>query len=271
MVVVTMDVGNSAVTIMNDLKRHSTTNEYTYIYVLELLDELIEKSRIKVKNLTGPKALGLARATNKWERLREDIVKDMIKPSGSNISINPLLRKRRADVALAFSELYQRQRRKVRMLEESQSQNEAYDKIRYSIDSGVINLLKKYSMNVNIDDTTLDQLLYNPYSEQSRGSDQSQLQLGKLLHKYPLATEYLLRSLFVTASRVKSNETRMKCSKLVAIASLAAQIDLEYKADAQICGDESHEDRISACAKVKYSILLRLYVILSNLCTILIL
>lgn len=237
-------------TILDDLKRQSTTNEYTYVYVLELLDELIEKSKTRVKNLSGPKAVGLSRATNKWERLREEIFKHMIKASENSASLNPLLRKRRADIALTSSELYQRQRRKVRMLGNAGNRTEEYDKIRYSVESGVVNLLKKYSMNTNIDDGVLNQLLYNPYSDKSLGTEQSQEILGKLLHKYSLATEHLLRSLFVTSARIKSSEMRLKCCKLVAMAALAGQKDLKAQIDLDDSSDSVQEEQVSTMAKV---------------------
>jgi len=240
---------DSIETILDDLKRQSTTNEYTYVYVIELLDELIEKSKSKVKNLSGPKALGLARATNKWERLREDIFKHMIKASESTPSLNPLLRKRRADTALTSSDLHQRQRRKVRMIGKSENRTEEYDKIRYSVESGVVNLLKKYSMNTNIDDGVLNQLLYNPHSDKSLGTEQSQEKLGNLLRKYPLATEYLLRCLFVTSARIRSGEMKLKCCKLVAMASLTAEKDLKAQIDIEDGSVSIQEDQVSTMTK----------------------
>jgi hypothetical protein len=136
------------------------------------------------------------------------------------------------------------------MLGKSGSRTEEYDKIRYSVESGVVNLLKKYSMNTTIDDGVLDQLLYNPYSDKSAGIEQFHEKLGKLLHKYPLATEYLLRSLFVTSARIKSTEMRLKCCMLIAMAALAAQKDLKAQVDFDDTSSGIQEEPVSTMAKV---------------------
>ena len=192
------------------------------------MEELISRSKAKIKTLSGIKALGLTRATHKWERLREEIEDHMIKPqhnSDGGVSLNPLARKRRADIALTSSELYQQQRRKVRFSEQSNKSNGS-EQLRHSVQSGILSTLKKFSMNTSIDTTLADQLLYNPFSDKSLTDEQSRAQLGGLLHNNALSTEYLLRSLFVPGSRAKSTELKMKCSKLVAISVLAAQRDL---------------------------------------------
>ena len=258
---------NSAETIVNDLKRQSTTTAYTYIYVMELLDELISKSKAKASVSAlkgkGPQALGLARATHKWERLREDIMEHMIKPledSGAVSSFNPLSRKRRADLALTASEIYQRQRRRVRISNSAGKDGvgnggSKSDQLGYSVESGVIEALKKYSRNTTIDEALLDQLLYNPYTDKSMSPEQIQDKLGGLLYNHVLATEYLLRSLFLKKSRSKSDEMRMKCSKLISMSVLSAQKALESRARGEdaSAGDVIEVDPVASLSKVSFN------------------
>lgn len=195
---------------------------------IKLLNELIVRAKTKLKSISGPKRLGLSRATRKWERLREEIKEYMMKPQGG-ASLNPLSKKRRADISLTSSELYQRQRRRIRISNQANDKNgQANDKngserLQYSIESGILNALKKYSRDTNIDDSLVNQLLYNPYTDKSKGAEEAEAQLGTLLYGHSLSIEYLLRSLFLPTARVKSTEIRMKCSKLVAMAVIAAQ------------------------------------------------
>ena len=188
---------------------------------MQLLNELVTRARTKLKTLTGPKALGLARATRKWERLRENIEGHMIKPD-DNASQNPLSKKRRADIALTSSELYQQQRRKVRILNKSGNSNGS-ERLQYSVESGILNVLKKYSRNTSMDDKLADQLLYNPFTDKSMSTEQNEVKLGTLLCGQALSVEYLLRTLFLPSMRSKSNEMRMKCSKIAAMAVFAIQ------------------------------------------------
>ncbi len=188
---------------------------------IKLLNELIVRAKTKLKSISGPKRLGLSRATRKWERLREEIKEYMMKPQGG-ASLNPLSKKRRADISLTSSELYQRQRRRIRISNQANDKNGS-ERLQYSIESGILNALKKYSRDTNIDDSLVNQLLYNPYTDKSKGAEEAEAQLGTLLYGHSLSIEYLLRSLFLPTARVKSTEIRMKCSKLVAMAVIAAQ------------------------------------------------
>lgn len=208
--------------------------------------------------------MGLGRATHKWERLREEIKEHMIKPphnGSADTSLNPLSRKRRADVALASSELYQKQRRRIRISNQSNATNGS-ERLQYSVESGIVSSLKKYSMNTNIDDALADQLLYNPYTDKSLTAEQSQARLGNLLHSNALSTEYLLRSLFIPGVRAKSDEIKMKCSKLVAITVIAAQKNLAGMS----YNEEPQEgavgvDPVATMSKVSFSCSYNLYAI----------
>lgn len=248
---------NSADTIVNDLKRQSTTTAYTYIYVIELLDELISRSKIKSKGIKGAQGLGLVRATNKWERLREDIMAHMIKPSedSGGSSFNPLSRKRRADIALTASEIYQKQRRKTRISNggsEGGNGSSKSDQLGYSVESGVVEALKKYSRNTTVDETLANQLLYNPYTDKALSPTTIQDQLGDLLCNHALATRYFLHSLFLKKSRSKSNEMRMKSSKLVAMSVLSAQKNLKIRGNHKGAnvGDAIEVDPVASLSKV---------------------
>ena len=218
-------------------KNLSQLNTRSYSHFLnQLLDELIAKARIKSKTLAGAKRLGLLRAIHKWERLREEIEQHMMKPphvlGSNNTNINPISRKRRADIALTSSELYQKQRCKVRLSSLSSlggsgsgsGSGDVSEQLRLSVETGIVSMLKKACTGMRIDDTTLEQLLYNPYNKDpSRTPQQNQLLLGGLLAKHASSIEYLLRSLFVPKSRATKDETRLKCSKLVALAVMAEQ------------------------------------------------
>jgi len=251
-----MDVSlsTSIENIVNDLKRQCTSTEYTYIYVIEVLDELIARAKVKSKSLSGPKALGLLRAIQKWERLREEIEEHMIKPVNGN-TLNPLARKRRVDIALTSSELYQRQRRRIRLSRGNnkssnigssnglQTNVNSSEKLRYSVESGLVSTLKKYSMNVQMDAKLVEQLLYNPYKDKHLSAEENQKQLGHQLSQHSLGTQYLLRCLFLPGSRVKSPELKMKCSRLIALAVLATETELiEMIGDDKNSNDDNNVD-----------------------------
>jgi hypothetical protein len=218
------DVEDDSVEIMiHSLTKQSTSTGYTFVYVMEMLDELISRAKAKIKTIDEAQARGLIRAILKWQRIREEIQRDMIKPSSADF--NPLTKKRRADIAVISSDLYQHQRRKLR-LSNSLSANETTEGIKYSIDTGIVTMLKKFSMGTNLDEDLLNQILYNPNKNQNLSEYENNLLLGERLYNQPLVMEYLLKSLFVPSCRVKTTEMKMKCSKLVAMASLAVERDV---------------------------------------------
>ena len=203
--------------------------------------------------LSGPKALGLRRATRKWERLHEDIEEYMIKPQ-EKPSLNPLSRKRRADISLTSSELYQRQRRRVRISNQTKEDSNDSEGLQYSVQSGVLNALKKYSRNTSVEESLLDQLLYNPYVDKSVSAEEREKQLGELLCGHPLSVEYFLRSLFLPGARVKSHTIRVKCSKLVAMAVLAAQKEVVVRSHLNAAKIEAVEiDDVESLSKVRFN------------------
>lgn len=214
---------DSVESIVRGLTKQSTSTDYTFIYVMEMLDQLIRRAKAKIKTIDKAKAKGLTRAIQKWQRIREDIQRDMIKPSSADF--NPLTKKRRADIALISSDLYQNERQKLR-LSKSLSSNESSEGIHYSIDNDIVAMLKKFSMGTSLDEDLLNQLLYNPNKNQNLSEFENNVLIGERLYNQPLVMEYLLKSLFVPSCRVKTTEMKMKCSKLVAMATIAAQRDV---------------------------------------------
>ena len=165
-------------------------------------------------------------AIRKWERLTEDLQSAMIDPSSSGSS-TPLFRKRRLDVALTVSELHQRQRRRLRPVDDGDDddgdhhmlngENHA-DKRLATIETAVLNFLRRYSLGTQVDDRILDAML--PRNE--IGVDSSNI-VGKLLIKRPLSVKALLGYMFVPGQRVGATSTRNKCARLVALSVLAAE------------------------------------------------
>merc|ERR1712194_399352 len=89
-----MAVGGSVVDedVLNigmDVKRSCGSTSYTFIYTLELLEELIQKASIKCKTektKQNHRTIGLSRAIRKWERFKEDLIESMVVDSSSSSS-----------------------------------------------------------------------------------------------------------------------------------------------------------------------------------------
>jgi hypothetical protein len=221
------------------LIRTCTNTGYTYLYAQEILEDLLSRARAKSKSagISGAKMVGLTRAIHKWQYLKEQLEDCVLDPSAN---LNPLSKKRRADVALTVSELYQRPRRrfipsasaapeKERSIIASScgslvgSSNEPEAR-RYCLESGVLSLLKKHSMSVTMDDALAEQLLHNPYEEMN-----DEGRLGELLVKHPITVQMLLKSLFRAGSmsgKLKTVDLKLKCAKLIAAATLATEANL---------------------------------------------
>ena len=88
--------------LVNDLRRACTSTSYTYLYSLEVLKALEEKT----PNLADA-STHVRRAFRKWEFLKEDLESTMADPTASAAiaGSSPIFRKRRLDVALTMSEL----------------------------------------------------------------------------------------------------------------------------------------------------------------------
>jgi hypothetical protein len=138
----------------------------------------------------------------------------------------------------------------VRILNQTDDSNGS-EQLQYSVESGILNALKKYSRDTSIDDSLVNQLLYNPYTDKSKSTEECEAQVGTLLHGHPLSIEYLLRILFLPGVRVKSSEMRMKCSKLVAMAVVAAQKEVVDMSNIDISKIEAVEiETVASMSKV---------------------
>jgi len=230
------DSGNMS-SLVNDLKRSCTSTAYTYVYAMEILNELIVKAKSK-KNLTGTKRIVMNRGIRKWERLREELEEHLINSSANGTNL--LTRKRRAGIALTVSDLYQNQRRRLCPSDASTHQTSLRnkndsEKRKYSIEAGLMQLLKKQSaQSTTIDDSLADQLIHNPYETGNGNSafrEEEGGRLGHLLNSHPFSIKTLLRNLYVrrrgSIGRMKSIESNVKTSKLIAAAVLAAESNVK--------------------------------------------
>jgi hypothetical protein len=191
------------------------------------LHELVARAKEK-KFPEGPRAAGIRRAIQKWDKLREELEDTMVHPPESATSESPLQRKRRLDVALTITELHQRRRQRLMDIDDTSngvitSNNRQHrkalsheDTVNAAIDSAVLNLIKKHSLGIQIDEQLADQLLRSVNGKRER--------VGGLLLEHPSSVTALLVSLFQPGpSRMRSIQTRGKCARLVGLAVLAAE------------------------------------------------
>ena len=167
------------------------------------------------------------RAIRKWERLNEELQSAIMDPVAAAIGSTPLFRKRRLDVAMTISELYQRQRRRL-----VPSEDTKHDSIRArpnsqraQTESAVLEFLRRYSLGTQVDDRVLDEMLPKGLS-----GDSSNL-VGKLMIQRPLTVKALLGYLYKPGSqRVSSATIQNKCARLASMAVQAAQDEALAKA-----------------------------------------
>ena len=203
--------------LKNDLRRACTATSYTYLYSLEILRALEHRARVKAQGTLDP----ARRAFRKWEVLREDLENTMQDPTvaATFAKSSALFRKRRLDIALAINELHQRQRRRFA----PQSAAETVRNGLETLETALLNFLRRHATGVQVDDSVLDPLLPS-------GLDvaESSKSVGALLVKHPLAIRALLGCLFKPgASRVTSAVLKNKCGRLLALAVVASEDVLE--------------------------------------------
>jgi len=216
--------------LISDLQRTCTSTSYTYLYAMEVLGELISESNkmllIKDDKTTTSEATqhrkkSLEGAIRKWERLREELEDEMFKPQVTGTTFQ---RKRRLDVALTMSDLFQRKRRRVDPTRQQSHQNETTaallstdkDDNANTLDVALSQLLTKNSLGIPLDKDTIDNVLKFAYG----GSTD---RIGDLLIKHPTAVKALLGNLFCPSKRIRQLEIRLKCSRLVALAVTASE------------------------------------------------
>ena len=206
--------------LIADLRRTCTSTSFTYLYAMEVLRELLSKSNKLLSDKTKhPESFQAA--IRKWERLSEEIEDEMLKPQKSGTSFQ---RKRRIDVAITMSDLFQRKRRRVDprvTTGMSQQLNNgsaisSKDDLMNTLDDDISQLLTKNSLGIQIDKEVVDNVLKFAYG----GSTD---EIGNLLIKHPMAVSALLGNLFGPSNRIRQLDTRLKCSRLVALAVTASE------------------------------------------------
>lgn len=227
--------GSPMKSLIGDLRRTCTSTSFTYLYAMEVLRELISKSKNKLFEIQNNvnttsninhHAESLKAAIRKWERLREELEDEMLKMHTTGTTFQ---RKRRIDVAITMSDLFQRKRR--REVDHTNhvetggndgnnggaiSNNNDDNLAKDTLDVALSQLLTKNSLGIPIDKEIADNVLKYAYG----GSTD---RIGNLLIKHPTAITALLGNLFNPTRRVRQLETRLKCSRLVALAMTASQ------------------------------------------------
>ena len=113
--------------------------------------------------------VALKRAIRKWERLQEELEDEMLKPLASGTTFQ---RKRRIDVALTISDLFQRQRRRIDpTLEVANDMNDSStnttrnskNDLANVLDSALVGLLTKSSLGIPLDKEVAENMLKFAY------------------------------------------------------------------------------------------------------------
>ena len=243
-----IDETNSPVeSLVANLRRTCTSTSYTYLYSIEVLNELLSNSKDMLSNVQKDKHQhpeSLKRAIRKWERLHEELEDEMLKPLKTGTTFQ---RKRRIDVALTMSDLFQRKRRRMdpRVAADEGNNNDCVNKnnsqsdLADTLDSALWQLLTKNSLGMQIDKDIVENMLKYAYEGSTR-------RIGDLLIRHPTAITTLLHNLFAPSRRIRQLETRLKCARLVALAVTASERLVRSESDNQ--GEdipESDEDVLS--------------------------
>jgi len=208
--------------LVSDLRRACSSTSYTYLYSVELLRYIAEKTRSELVGENPSGSNRFCRVLRKWEALVQNLESAMMDPStsASVAGTSPLFRKRRLEVALTVSDLHQRQRKRQRVKE--------YDHVSYlavgesrketPLENALLKLLSRYAVGTQIDDTILDPLL-------PQGLDLDTADIaGKLLIQHPLAIRAILGYLYKPgSSRITIPVLKNKCARLIALSVLAAE------------------------------------------------
>mmetsp|Transcript_4031 Transcript_4031/g.6045 ORF Transcript_4031/g.6045 Transcript_4031/m.6045 type:complete len:774 (+) Transcript_4031:236-2557(+) len=249
------DDGSTGIdSILADLKRTCSSTSYTYLYAIEVLNDLVHKVKTK-KMPDGPKTAGLLRAVRKWDRLREELEDLMMNPpaAGGASKLNPLARKRRVDVALNVSDLYQRQRRRLDPTSDAYTSGDGSrfrrkspnDLLRDTLDTAVVSLLKNHSLGIQVDKQLADDLLKVAYG----GSSDI---IGDVLIANPSAIKALLENLFRPGSKRNRNlEVKQKCARLIALAVLASERSVKVASSGDESSSEKRDDLEDQLRKVR--------------------
>jgi hypothetical protein len=196
--------------LVNDLTRACTSTSYTYLYTIELLRFLVAKAH---EDISPDVSDRFTRVIRKWEALQQELEASMMDPHApsSVAGSSPLFRKRRLEVALTISDLYQNQRKRSILKQEA-------DDGRDALENALLVFIRRHATGMKIDDSLLDALLREDMDLSSAEM------LGELLVKNPLAVRVVLGYLFKPGlSRVNSSSLKTKCARLLALASIASE------------------------------------------------
>ncbi|KAL7452957.1 hypothetical protein ACHAWC_004657, partial [Mediolabrus comicus] len=196
-----------------DLRRTCTATSYTYLYAMVVLQELINGSKKSSDE-------SLQKACKKWERLKEELEEEMMKSVKTGTTFQ---RKRRIDVALAMSDLIQRQRRRIDPTSDDGDNDHvpvpsniaSKNTLANALDESIVVMLTKSSLGNQVDKAMAENILKFAYG----GSTD---RIGDLLIKHPFTIKTLLHNLFGT-KRIRQLETRLKCARLIALAVTASE------------------------------------------------
>jgi len=225
------NIGN----MVSDFKRVCNSTSYTHLHALEVLDDLI--NRVKSRKVPADhRAVGIRRLTRKWETLKDDLEEDLIHSTNDATSRSPFAKKRRVDICLTICDLYQRQRRRLNPMTAC-LRGEISDKLdpeglKNSLESGIITLLKKQSLDLQIDEEIADMMLNGQHDDLEDGTHKN---VGELLIAHPSSVKALLGFLFKPGDkRIKSIDTRKKCATLLALSVIAARRAVSTTASKEI-------------------------------------
>ncbi|KAL3769474.1 hypothetical protein ACHAWU_008883 [Discostella pseudostelligera] len=210
--------------LVADLRRTCTSTSYTYLYAMEVLKVLLSKSKQMLSDGKCTHPEYLKRSIRKWERLREELEEEMLTPIKTGTTFQ---RKRKIDVALTMSDLFQRKRRRVDPRADNVNGDGVYinrpvgttsstSDLEDTLDSAISQLLMKSSLGIQLDKESADSVLKYAYG----GSTD---RIGDLLVEHPTAVAALLNHLFGHKQRIRQLETRLKFARLLALAVTASE------------------------------------------------
>ena len=207
-----------------DLRRTCASTSYTYMFATEVFKALLSKSKqiLSESKCTLPEYL--KRAIRKWERLREEVEDEMLTPIKTGTTFQ---RKRKIDVALTISDLFQRRRRRVDPVVKNMNADNDVEvdfrgntsltsDLEDSLDLAISQLLMKSSLGIQLDKESADSVLKYAYGGSTN-------RIGDLLVEHPTAINVLLDTLFGSKQRIRQLETRLKFARLLALAVTAAE------------------------------------------------
>ena len=182
--------------LVQDLCRSCEATSFTYLYSRTLLQQLETMALKEVEDDNEPERF--LRAIEKWRAISESLETAMIDPAVSGSS--SIIRKRRIETALMFSDLHQKRQRT----------NE------HDLESSLLSLLQKHASGMQPMESVLDRLLPSGLATNTKG-------VGELLLKYPISIRALLIPLFKSGRTASATPSfKNKCARLLALATLAA-------------------------------------------------